>query len=122
MPSPALSIFMGCVKPKHHFGQMMQGSELFTGAALDGVPQDVNDEEVAAMPDPATATVLPWKPEVVWFASGLYLKGRPFDACCRGIDISSFSSYSIGQVSSNRSDVVTQPIALFSANITSISA
>jgi glutamine synthetase len=65
--------------PLSHFGQMMQGSELFTGAALDGVPQDVSDEEVAAMPDPATATVLPWKPEVVWFASDLYLKGKPFD-------------------------------------------
>jgi glutamine synthetase len=37
------------------------------------------------MPDPATATVLPWKPEVVWVASDLYLKGKPFDACCRGI-------------------------------------
>jgi glutamine synthetase len=71
--------------PLSHFGQMMQGSELFTGAALDGVPQDVSDEEVAAMPDPATATVLPWKPEVVWFASDLYLKGKPFDACCRSI-------------------------------------
>jgi glutamine synthetase len=71
--------------PLSHFGQMIQGSELFTGAALDGVPQDVSDEEVAAMPDPATATVLPWKPEVVWFASDLYLKGKPFDACCRGI-------------------------------------
>ena len=71
--------------PLSHFGQMMEGSELFTGAALDGVPQDVSDEEVAAMPDPATATVLPWKPEVVWFASDLYLKGKPFDACCRGI-------------------------------------
>ncbi len=71
--------------PLSHFGQMMQGSELFTGAALDGVPQDVSDEEVAAMPDPATATVLPWKPEVVWFASDLYLEGKPFDACCRGI-------------------------------------
>ncbi len=71
--------------PLSHFGQMMQGSELFTGAALDGVPQDISDEEVAAMPDPATATVLPWKPEVVWFAGDLYLKGKPFDACCRGI-------------------------------------
>jgi glutamine synthetase len=71
--------------PLSHFGQMMQGSELFTGAALDGVPQDVSDEEVAAMPDLATATVLPWKPEVVWFASDLYLKGKPFDACCRSI-------------------------------------
>lgn len=71
--------------PLSHFGQMMAGSELFTGAALDGVPQAVSDEEVAAYPDPNSATILPWNPEVVWFASDLYLEGRPFSACCRGI-------------------------------------
>lgn len=71
--------------PLSHFGQMMAGSELFTGAALDGVPQDVSDEEVAAHPDPDSATILPWNSEIVWFASDLYLKGEPFEACCRGI-------------------------------------
>jgi glutamine synthetase len=71
--------------PVAHLGQMMAGSELFTGAALDGVPQAISDEEVAAMPDPASATVLPWNPEIAWFASDLYLKGQPFDACCRTI-------------------------------------
>lgn len=71
--------------PLTHFDQMMQGSELFTGAALDGVPQEVNDEEVATMPDPASATILPWNSEMVWFASDLYLQGKPFEACCRGI-------------------------------------
>jgi glutamine synthetase len=71
--------------PLSHFGQMMAGSELFTGAALDGVPQAVSDEEVAAMPDPDSATILPWNPEMVWFASDLYLSGQPFAACCRSI-------------------------------------
>ncbi len=71
--------------PLAHFGQMMQGSELFTGAALDGVPQAVNDEEVSARPDANTATILPWNPELVWFASDLYLQGKPFPACCRTI-------------------------------------
>lgn len=71
--------------PLSHFGQMMRGSELFTGAALDGVPQDVSDEEVATMPDPASATILPWNSEMVWFASDLYLSGKPFEACCRTI-------------------------------------
>jgi len=71
--------------PLSHFGQMMAGSELFTGAALDGVPQAVSDEEVAAMPDPESATVLPWNPEIVWFASDLYLSGQPFAACSRSI-------------------------------------
>lgn len=71
--------------PLSHFGQMMAGSELFTGAALDGVPQAVSDEEVSARPDPDSATILPWNSEIVWFASDLYLQGKPFDACCRGI-------------------------------------
>lgn len=71
--------------PLAHLDQMMGGSELFTGAALDGVPQAVNDEEVSARPDLHTATILPWNPELVWFASDLYLKGAPFSACCRTI-------------------------------------
>jgi glutamine synthetase len=71
--------------PLSHFGQMMAGSELFTGAALDGVPQEISDEEVAAHPDPDSAIILPWKSEVAWFASDLYVKGGPFAACCRGI-------------------------------------
>lgn len=71
--------------PLGHLDQMMQGSELFTGAALDGVPQEVSDDEVATMPDPKSVTVLPWNSEVAWFASDLYLQGQPFDACCRTI-------------------------------------
>jgi len=73
------------VVPLSHFEQMVGGSELFTGAALDGVPQEVNDEEVAAHPDLASAAVLPWNPQVVWYASDLHLKGQPFEACSRGI-------------------------------------
>jgi glutamine synthetase len=71
--------------PLNHLGQMMAGSELFTGAALDGVPQDISDEEVSAHPDPDSVMILPWNTEVAWFASDLYLRGAPFDACCRGI-------------------------------------
>jgi glutamine synthetase len=71
--------------PLSHIGQMMAGSELFTGAALDGVPQEVNDDEVAAHPDPNSATILPWNPKVAWFASDLYIKEQPFAACSRGI-------------------------------------
>ncbi len=71
--------------PLSHMGQMMAGSELFTGAALDGVPQEISDEEVSARPDPDSATVLPWNSQIAWFASDLYLKGKPFEACCRGI-------------------------------------
>jgi glutamine synthetase len=73
------------VVPIDHWPQMFAGSELFTGAALDGVPQQVNDEEVSAHPDPATATICSWRPEVAWFASDLWCHGKPFPACSRVI-------------------------------------
>jgi glutamine synthetase len=71
--------------PLSHLEQMMAGSELYTGAALDGVPQDVSDEEVSAHPDPASCIILPWQPDVAWFASNLWCEGRPFEACSRNI-------------------------------------
>jgi glutamine synthetase len=71
--------------PIAHLDRMLRASEMFTGAALDGVPQAVNDDEVSARPDPDSATVLPWNPEVAWFASDLYLHDAPFEACSRGI-------------------------------------
>jgi glutamine synthetase len=71
--------------PIAHLGRMLRGSEMFTGAALDGVPQAVNDDEVCAMPDPAGALVLPWNREIAWFPSDLYLHGAPFSACSRSI-------------------------------------
>ena len=73
------------VVPIDHIGRMLKGSELFTGAALDGVPQEVNDDEIAAVPDIASATVLPWKPDTVWLASDLWLRDQPFEACSRQI-------------------------------------
>ena len=71
--------------PIGHFEKMMGGSELFTGAALDGVPQDMSEEEVAAHPDAASCLILPWQTEVAWFASNLYNQGAPFEACSRNI-------------------------------------
>jgi glutamine synthetase len=71
--------------PIDHLHAMASGSELFTGAALDGVPQDVSDDEVAAIPDLNSAVVLPWRPDTVWFASTLQLGSDPFEACSRNI-------------------------------------
>lgn len=75
----------GKLVPIAHIEQMMAGSELYTGAALEGVPQDVSDEEVSSHPDPASCLVLPWQPDTAWFASNLWCKGQPFEACSRTI-------------------------------------
>ncbi|MEM6623280.1 MAG: type III glutamate--ammonia ligase [Pseudomonadota bacterium] len=71
--------------PISHFSQMMGGSEMFTGAALDGVPQEINDEEVACMPDPASCSILPFRPDTAYFSCDLWCEGQPFEACSRNI-------------------------------------
>ena len=71
--------------PIEHFDRMMNGSELCTGAALDGVPQDVSDEEVSSRPDPGSLIILPWRKDTAWFASDLWCEGRPFEPCSRNI-------------------------------------
>ncbi len=71
--------------PIAHLEKMMAGSELFTGAALDGVPQDVSDEEVCAHPDPDSCMIVPWRDDCAWFASDLWCEGKPFIPCSRGI-------------------------------------
>ena len=73
-----------CV-PVEHFDRMIAGSELYTGAALDGVPQDISDDEVAAMPDVERAMRMPWRPDTVWFPIDRYLRGEPFEADSRSI-------------------------------------
>jgi glutamine synthetase len=75
----------GKMVPIGHLEQMMAGSELYTGAALEGVPQDVSEEEVSSHPDPRSAHVLPWQPDTAWFASNLWCRGKPFEACSRTI-------------------------------------
>ena len=71
--------------PMAHFERMLTGSELFTGAALDGVPQDVADEEVGAVPDPDSCIWIPWRDDAAWFSSDLWCEGKPFEPCNRGI-------------------------------------
>jgi glutamine synthetase len=71
--------------PIGHLEQMLGGSELFTGAALEGVPQEVSEEEISAHPDPESCIVLPWNREVAWFAGNLWCRGRPFQSCSRTI-------------------------------------
>jgi glutamine synthetase len=73
------------VVPVDHLPNAAAGSELFTGAAVDGVPQEVSDEEVAAVPDISRYFVLPTRPDVAWFPSTLHYKGDVFEACSRGI-------------------------------------
>jgi glutamine synthetase len=71
--------------PLGHLVQAALGSEMFTGAALDGVPQDVNDDEVAPHPDLSAPIVMPFNREIAWFPGDLWIGDTPFEACSRQI-------------------------------------
>jgi glutamine synthetase len=71
--------------PISHFERAMRGSELFTGAALDGLGQDTHDDELALHPDPRGVTQLPWRPKVAWMPGNLRLHGEPWPMCSRTV-------------------------------------
>lgn len=75
----------GKIVPIAHFQNMAKGSELYTGAALDGLPQEVNDEEVSSHPDIEGGFILPWRRDTAFFPSNLYCHGVPFEACSRNV-------------------------------------
>src|ERR1700693_4921315 len=71
--------------PISHFARMMRGSELFTGAALDGLGQGPHDDELAIHPEPDAVTVLPWRREVAWAPGGLRFHDKPWPMCSRNV-------------------------------------
>src|SRR5581483_1364694 len=64
--------------PIEHFRRMMSGSELFTGAAVDGLGQGPADDELSVRPDLDAVAVLPWEPTVAWAPGCLYFHGEPY--------------------------------------------
>src|SRR6185312_8152072 len=71
--------------PIDHFGSMMRGSELFTGAAIDGLGQGPADDELAVVPDPSAIVQLPWEPTVAWCPGRLHFHDEPYPMCSRTI-------------------------------------
>ena len=71
--------------PIGHFLDMMRGSELFTGAALDLLGQSPADDELAVFPDPGAIEPLPWQPTVAFAPGNLYLRGEPYSMCPRTV-------------------------------------
>ena len=69
--------------PINHFDRMMRGSELFTGAALDGLGQGPHDDELAVVPDPDAVMQLPWRPNVAVIPGQLTYHEQPYPMCSR---------------------------------------
>jgi glutamine synthetase type III len=62
--------------PAAAIAQMQRDGAAFAGFAthLDLTPAD---PDMFAIPDPASLTILPWKPEIAWVAADLHLHGAP---------------------------------------------
>jgi glutamine synthetase len=71
-----------CV-PIDHFTSMMRGSELFTGAALDGLGQEPSDDELSVRPDLDRVLELPWRPGIAWAPGYLHYHNEPWPMCSR---------------------------------------
>ena len=71
--------------PIAHFERMMRGSELFTGAALDGLGQAPNDDELAVHAGSKCRDQLPWRPEVAWAPGKLRYHEQPYPMCSRNV-------------------------------------
>lgn len=69
--------------PIDHFEDFAQGSELYTGYALDGLGQSPNDDEIASLPDTDHIIQLPWQPEVAWMPADNTFKGEPYEVNTR---------------------------------------
>ena len=70
--------------PASAIADMEKNGAGFAGFAthLDMTPAD---PDMFALPDPESATILPWNPEVAWVASDLYMAGKPVEQAPRWV-------------------------------------
>jgi glutamine synthetase len=71
--------------PISHLDRSMRGSELFTGAALEGLGQQTHEDELAVHPDPRGIVQLPWDKSVAWMPGNLKLHDEPWPMCARTV-------------------------------------
>lgn len=71
------------VVPIAHLSHMAEGSERYTGYALDGLGQEPNDDEFASVPDLSHVIQLPWEPKLAWMPADLTLHGEPYPLSTR---------------------------------------
>ena len=66
------------VVPIAHMLHMAEGSERYTGYALDGLGQAPNDDELTSVPDFSRTIQLPWEPKIAWIPSDNHFQGKPY--------------------------------------------
>ena len=71
--------------PAHHLDDLLSDGAGFAGFAAGDIGQGPDDPDLIAIPDPATLTILPWRPTVARFACDVTVEGEPWPYCPRTI-------------------------------------
>lgn len=71
--------------PANHVEALMTDGAGFAGFAAGDIGQRPNDPDIVAIPDPASYTRLPWRPEVARLACDVTVEGEPWPYCPRTI-------------------------------------
>lgn len=76
-----------CAKlvPTTHLDGLFEDGAGFAGYAAGAIGQRPNDPDIAAIPDPASFSVLPWRPDTARFACDITVEGEPWAYCPRTI-------------------------------------
>ena len=71
--------------PAHHLDDLLTEGAGFAGFAAGDIGLGPHDPDMIAIPDPASLTILPWKPKVARFACDVTVEGEPWPFCPRTI-------------------------------------
>jgi len=71
--------------PAHHLDDLLSDGAGFAGFAAGDIGQGPDDPDVIAIPDPASFTVLPWRPTVARLACDITVEGEEWPYCPRTI-------------------------------------
>ena len=71
--------------PANHLEDVFAEGAGFAGFAAGEIWQGPHDPDLAAMPDPASFTPVPWQPNLARFACDVYVEGKPWPYCPRTI-------------------------------------
>src|SRR5262245_6417645 len=71
--------------PTTHLEDVFADGAGFAGFAAGEIGQGPHSPDLAAMPDPASYTPVPWKPNLARLACDVYVEGEPSPFCPRTI-------------------------------------
>ncbi|HEY0399177.1 MAG TPA: glutamine synthetase beta-grasp domain-containing protein, partial [Acidimicrobiia bacterium] len=75
----------GKLIPARHLDALFEEGAGFAGFAAGEIGQGPHSPDMAAIPDPASFTPVPWEPGLARFACDIYVEGEPWPYCPRTI-------------------------------------